>query len=167
MTFWKKNQLRCEYIYTTTKKKYPVNHMSADTLAPGVNWAHFLSMAKQDLCQIKVLQRYSILLPKIKVFKITPRPLSETKELINPMYTSPHFYTSHPGPRFNIKMLSYLCRKSHCGDKTVVRSSYLHNGISYTGKMTSLYWFSPQALSELFPHGISPSLNGPLLSIYT
>ena len=48
------------------------------------------------------------------------------------------------GPRFNIKMSSYQYRKSHCGDKTVVRSSYLHNGISYTGKMASLYWFSPQ-----------------------
>ena len=44
------------------------------------------------------------------------------------------------GPWFNIKMLSYQYRKSHCGDKTVVRSSYLHNGISYTGKMSSLYW---------------------------
>ena len=43
------------------------------------------------------------------------------------------------GPWFNIKM-SYQYRKSHCGDKTVVRSSYLHNGISYTGKMSSLYW---------------------------
>ena len=51
---------------------------------------------------------------------------------------------STPGPRFNIKMLSYQYRKSHCGDKTVERSSYLHNGISYTGKLTSLYWFSPQ-----------------------
>ena len=45
-----------------------------------------------------------------------------------------------PGPRFNIKMTSYQYRKSHWGDKTVVRSSYLHNGISYTGKMSSLYW---------------------------
>ena len=44
------------------------------------------------------------------------------------------------GPQFNIKMSSYQYRKSHCGDKTVVRSSYLHNGISYTGKMSSLYW---------------------------
>ena len=44
-----------------------------------------------------------------------------------------------PGPRFNIKMSSYQYRKSHCGDKTVVRSSYLHNGIFYTGKKTSLY----------------------------
>ena len=41
--------------------------------------------------------------------------------------------------RFNIKMSSYQYRKSHCGDKMVVRSSYLHNGISYTGKMSSLY----------------------------
>ena len=35
----------------------------------------------------------------------------------------------HPGPWFNIKTLSYEYWKSHCGDKTVVRSSYLHNGI--------------------------------------
>ena len=47
------------------------------------------------------------------------------------------------GSWFNIKMSSYQYRKSHCGDKTVVRSSYLHNGISYTGKMASLYWISP------------------------
>ena len=43
-------------------------------------------------------------------------------------------------------MSSYQYRKSHCGDKTVLRSSYLHNGISYTGKMTSSYWFSPQVI---------------------
>ena len=48
------------------------------------------------------------------------------------------------GPRFNIKMSSYQYRKSHCGDKTVVRSSYLHNGISYTGKTISLYWVGAQ-----------------------
>ena len=45
-----------------------------------------------------------------------------------------------PGPRFNIKMSSYQYRKFHCGGKTAVRSSYLHIGISYTGKTTSLYW---------------------------
>ena len=45
-----------------------------------------------------------------------------------------------PGPWFNIKLQSYQYRKSHCGDKTVIRSSYLYNGISHTGKMTSLYW---------------------------
>ena len=49
-------------------------------------------------------------------------------------------YVEQPGPWFNIKMSSYQYRKSHCGDKTVVRPSYLHNGISYTGKMSSLYW---------------------------
>ena len=57
-----------------------------------------------------------------------------------------HMYLSNmwPGPWFNIKMSSYRYRKSHCGDKTVVRSSYLHNGISYTGKMTSFYWIRAQ-----------------------
>ena len=52
------------------------------------------------------------------------------------------------GPRFNIKMPSYQYRKSHCRDKTVVRSSYLHNGISYTGKMASLYWIRAQGFIE-------------------
>ena len=35
---------------------------------------------------------------------------------------------------FNVKMSSYQYRKSHCGDKTIWRPSYLHNGISYAGK---------------------------------
>ena len=48
-----------------------------------------------------------------------------------------------PGPWFNKKMLPYQYRKSHCGEKTVVRSSYLHKGISYTGKMASFYWIRP------------------------
>ena len=48
------------------------------------------------------------------------------------------------GDWFSIKMSSYQYRKSHCGDKTVVRSSYLHNWISYTGKMSSLYWIGAQ-----------------------
>ena len=42
--------------------------------------------------------------------------------------------------RFNIKMPSYQYRKSDYGDKTILWLSYLHNGISYTGKTPSLYW---------------------------
>ena len=52
------------------------------------------------------------------------------------------------GTWFNIKMSSYQYRKSHCGDKTVVRSSYLHNGISYTDKMSSLYWIGALIISR-------------------
>ena len=48
-------------------------------------------------------------------------------------------YMSEPGPWFNMKMSSYQYRKSHCGDKTVVRSSYLHNGISYTCKQDGIF----------------------------
>ena len=60
-----------------------------------------------------------------------------------------HIIFADSGPRFNIKISSNRYRKSHFGDKTVVRSSYLHNGISYTGKMTSLYWI--RALDEKTP----------------
>ena len=52
------------------------------------------------------------------------------------------------GPRFSIKMSSYQYRKSHRGDKTILRPSYLHNGISYTGKMTSLYWIGAQVMTS-------------------
>ena len=47
-------------------------------------------------------------------------------------------------------MSSCHYRKSHCRDKTVVRLSYLHNGTSYTCKMTSLYWIrAHRSLSQL------------------
>ena len=46
------------------------------------------------------------------------------------------------------KMPSYQYRKSNCWDKTILRPSYLHNGISYTGKMRSLYW--TRALATLY-----------------
>ena len=45
-----------------------------------------------------------------------------------------------PSGCLNSKLPLCQCRKSHCGDKTVIRLSYLHNGISFSGKMTSLYW---------------------------
>ena len=32
------------------------------------------------------------------------------------------------GLRFNMNMTSYQYRNSHCGDKTILRPSYLHNG---------------------------------------
>ena len=44
------------------------------------------------------------------------------------------------GDWFNIKTASYQYRQSHCGDKTILRPSSLHNRISYTGNKTSLYW---------------------------
>ena len=60
------------------------------------------------------------------------------------------FKVTQTGPWFNIKMSSYQYRKSHCGEKTVVRLSYLHNGISCTGKMSSLYWIMAQDTTILF-----------------
>ena len=39
----------------------------------------------------------------------------------------------------------------HCKDKMVVRSSYLYNGNSYTGKTASLYWEVP---GVIFPANI-------------
>ena len=60
-----------------------------------------------------------------------------------------HIMTKTSGPRFNTNMSPYQYRKSHCGDKTIARSSYLHTRISYTGKMVSLYWTNPQGCSAI------------------
>ena len=46
---------------------------------------------------------------------------------------------------FSIKMSPYQYMKSHCGGKTILRPSHLHNGISYTGKMASSYWIGALA----------------------
>ena len=46
---------------------------------------------------------------------------------------------STPGDWFNINMPFYHYRKSHCVYRTFLWLSYLHSGISYTGKTTSLY----------------------------
>ena len=61
------------------------------------------------------------------------------------------FIESGPGGQFKIKMPSYQYRKSHYGDKAILRLSYLHNGISYTGKMTPSYWIVPWGLFLVLP----------------
>ena len=53
------------------------------------------------------------------------------------LHTTMHYVATgdlcaRPGPWFN-KMSSDQDRRSHCGDKTAVTSSYLHNGISCSG----------------------------------
>ena len=63
-----------------------------------------------------------------------------------------------PGPRINIKMSSYLYRKSHCEEKTILRLSNLHNGISYTVKTTSLYQIGAQYLFQFSGHTFFKSL---------
>ena len=67
-------------------------------------------------------------------------------------YTYNNMFLNRPGPQFNIKMTSYQYRKSHCGDRTVLRPSYLHNGISNTDKLTSLYWIRDLFTSQVMDH---------------
>ena len=56
-----------------------------------------------------------------------------------------HFYFSS-GLWFNMMMLSYQYRKYHYGDKTVIRLSYLRNGIFYNGRVASLHGISPHSI---------------------
>ena len=53
--------------------------------------------------------------------------------------TKPESLCYFQGP-YSIKIYHLTSTRNPIVDKTVVRSSYLHNGISYTGKMISLYW---------------------------
>ena len=110
--------------------------------------------------------RYQFLQPNDYMQYITTHIIA-IQQVINSLGLGYHVNMGS-GPWLNIKMSSYQCKKSHCGDKTILRLSYLHNGIFYTGKMTSLYWISPlvvawccQAASKLslwWPH-VALSLN--------
>ena len=51
--------------------------------------------------------------------------------------------------RFNIKM-SYQYRKSHCGDKKMLRSFYLHNWIFHTVKMDIFILKQPSFIGSLY-----------------
>ena len=62
------------------------------------------------------------------------------------MISHGHCGAQTSGPWFNMKMSSYHYRKSYCGDKTILRPLYLHNGIAFTGKTVSLYWVGAQVL---------------------
>ena len=61
-------------------------------------------------------------------------------------------------PQFNINISSYQYRKSHCGDKTVVRWSYLHNGISYTVRYHLYIELGPRFFVEHGCHQRASSL---------
>ena len=62
------------------------------------------------------------------------------------MIRSEHLYWTHMlGPVYDLEFISsFLTHSNVEPSKTVERSSYLLNGISYTGKMASLYWTNPQ-----------------------
>ena len=78
---------------------------------------------------------------------------------------SEHTLKREPGGWFNKKIPSYQYRKSHCGDKTILRPSYLHNGISYTGKMTSLYWIRAQIIGCLCQRSLYQRTESSLVQI--
>ena len=94
-------------------------------------------------------------------YAMAPRSHIPWKPSQRSLFTAlPHL--NSPEPWFNIKMSSYQYSESHCGDKTVVRSSYLHNGISYTGEMASLYWTNSLISSR---YSVMPLLSADLCQV--
>ena len=115
-----------------------------DNLTPSPNIVHLFSSDDSFVC-VMVVSWYLLFyyyLFSIPIFPFSIPPIFQFQFQFrnwNWNWAAIPIYLN-PGPWFNIKISSYQYRKTHCGDKTVVRSSYLHNGISYTGKMSSLYW---------------------------
>ena len=61
-----------------------------------------------------------------------------------------HLYSIIPWALIKKNMSSYQYRKTHCGDTTILRPSYLQNGISFTGKTTYLYWIRALIISRRY-----------------
>ena len=84
-----------------------------------------------------LIEAFSLILPNINVISLCTVSDMGCHWLLS-------ISSMWPGPWFRIKMPSYQYIRSHCGDKTILQPSYLHNGISYTAKRTSLYWIRAQ-----------------------
>ena len=120
---------------------------------PFENWSHG-SCAPKMHCYLPRIYCALIILIYLwtghsrteRIMPTSPKNMSKIQRLKNhfickiPTILGPCDDAKRTGPWFNIKMTSYQYRKFHCGDKTILRQSYLHNGISYTDKMTSSYW---------------------------
>ena len=74
----------------------------------------------------------------LSLYRSRSVPVSKTMQTIYIILYIIYIYHIHIY-WFRINMPSYQYGNSHCGDKMIVWSSYLHNGISYTGEI-SLYW---------------------------
>ena len=73
-----------------------------------------------------------------------------------PVKINPHCFRKW----FGVIKMSFQYRKSHCGDKTVVISSYFDHGIPYSGKITSAprfgsRWFIAQLVDQHLKNGFS------------
>ena len=88
-----------------------------------------LSLTIQDVVSLRVFTEMTF-------FKMANEILWNV--LQGAMFSWDHW--SQTGAWLNIWMLSYQYRKSHCGDQSILRLSYLHSGVSCTGKIAYLYW---------------------------
>ena len=120
-----------------------------------ISITYYRFMVPDDLWQVYKSLNNSFKAPRLHYTSPLLCSSCEGRYLGN--FATPHYFTVQYimfswaiGPRFNIKMSSYQYKKSHCGDKTVVRSSYLHNVISYTGKISSSYWIGALVLTKRF-----------------
>ena len=114
--------------------KWKVNTLAVDDLALPDARASFLSLARSKLrlCSANHMPGY---------WSNLPCDWPSTAWVYSEQETE-----NGPRAQFSIRMTSYQYMKSHCGDKTILRPAYLHNGISYTGKTTSLYWIGTQVI---------------------
>ena len=126
--------------YGIGKWIHGIIHIFQSNCLPHIHehWANMYTYCKLTFIELNVYLNQQLIsnaqLPMIGAHHTEPKMLS---------------FWWRPGPWFYIKMSSYQYRKSHCGDKTILRPSYLHNGISYTGK-TSLYWIGPSCQQPLY-----------------
>ena len=120
--------------------RYTVN--KHDLLSPVRSWSHYHCFIK-DTHNIKPLGHPKGQMLDVIFSFLTHRAMNTRWQEISSCrcysLDKINFDVTIPGPQFNIKMWSYQYRKSHRRDKTTVSLSYLHNAISYTGKMMS-YW---------------------------
>ena len=147
VSVWKKHHVSTQYKWLILN----VNWARGNTYDghPCRNLYHIWTFKRMWCQMFKYAEKYQKAL--LKYWKPKVVIIERCRQQCNQWLRSLHHNYSRfssAGPWFNIKMSSYQYRKFHCGDKTILRPSYLHNWISYTGKTTSLYWIGALVLNR-------------------
>ena len=148
--------------------KMLVNPLRAEMFKEKTNTLHLVVFFLTFRCQIQVVESQPWDWIGLHLFNDDTRPSGHISRPFNLESANSMFIwqsiswlvmawrLKEPGSPFNIKMSSYQYGKSHCGNKTVIRSPYLHNGISYTGKTIFVLNRGPGHHQAWY----SPNLNG-------
>ena len=110
--------------------------------------SHIWFTLSKAFCKWQHSFQMEVVLSLAKGFQQWYTDVDLTKRVVSNLWFIIMMHGTSPRGWFDQKLPSYQYMNSHCGDKAIF---YLHHGISYTGKIASLYWIIIMSLFANIP----------------